>query len=99
MEIEEKAEELLETIWLGVEEGQDESLTTDGLSQEEQEAVTQLLKAGYIAATGGQLPAVPDGQGAAGGPERGAQTPAGGAVAGRCARRRRHHPARESLQI
>jgi DtxR family Mn-dependent transcriptional regulator len=55
MEIEEKAEELLETIWLGVEEGQDESLTTDGLSQEEQEAVTQLLKAGYIAATGGQL--------------------------------------------
>jgi hypothetical protein len=52
MEIEEKAEELLETIWLGVEEGQDESLTTDGLSQEEQEAVTQLLKAGYIAATG-----------------------------------------------
>ncbi|MFQ6122212.1 MAG: iron dependent repressor, metal binding and dimerization domain protein [Dehalococcoidales bacterium] len=49
MELNEKAEELLETMWLGTEEGKQDSLALDDLTETEKGAAKQLLKAGYIA--------------------------------------------------
>ncbi|MAG14271.1 MAG: DtxR family iron (metal) dependent repressor [Dehalococcoidales bacterium] len=55
MELEEKAEELLETIWICTEEGTEDSLAVVGLREEEKEATEQLLKVDYIMATDGHL--------------------------------------------
>jgi DtxR family Mn-dependent transcriptional regulator len=49
MELEEKAEELLETLWLGTEERNEESLPLENIAEAEKEPLSQLLKAGYIA--------------------------------------------------
>jgi len=51
MELEEKAEELLETLWTGTEEKNEESLPLDDIGETEKESLDQLLKAGYIALT------------------------------------------------
>ena len=48
MELEEKAEELLETLWIRAKEGKENSPALDDLEEAEREFVKQLLKAGYI---------------------------------------------------
>ena len=48
MELEEKAEELLETMWIRTEEGEETSLPLDSLETPEREPMEQLLKADYI---------------------------------------------------
>ena len=55
MEIREKVEELLETIWIGTEEGKETSLPLDDLAVAEQEPVSQLAEAGYITLADGRL--------------------------------------------
>jgi len=48
MEIEEKAEELLETLWIGTEESKEPSLPLAKLGPAERETVEQLTRVGYI---------------------------------------------------
>lgn len=48
MKLEEKAEELLETLWIVTEEEKEGFLASDGLGKAGQGAVKQLLKADYI---------------------------------------------------
>lgn len=55
MEIEEKAEELLEAIWIGTEEAGEKSLPLDSLAAAEREPVEQLTRAGYIVLDEGRL--------------------------------------------
>jgi DtxR family Mn-dependent transcriptional regulator len=55
MQPEEKAEELLETLWIGTEEGKEDSLALEDFGESEQSSIKQLLKAGYIDRNDGQL--------------------------------------------
>jgi DtxR family Mn-dependent transcriptional regulator len=55
MELGEKAEELLETVWLGTEEGKEDSIPVDDLAETEKEPIKQLLKAGYVTLADGRL--------------------------------------------
>ena len=55
MELEEKAEELLETLWIQTEEKKKDSLALDDLGESEKEPIEQLLKVGYIAFADGWL--------------------------------------------
>ena len=48
MELEEKAEELLETLWIRTEEGKEDYLSLDDWEVAEKESVEQLLAGGYI---------------------------------------------------
>jgi DtxR family Mn-dependent transcriptional regulator len=48
MELEEKAEEILETLWISAEEEKRDSLSLDDLGVTEKESIEQLLNAGYI---------------------------------------------------
>lgn len=48
MELEEKAEEVLEMLWIGTEEAKKEHLSLDALATTEKQALGQLLAAGYI---------------------------------------------------
>jgi len=55
MELQEKAEELLETMWLCTEEGEEDSLALDDLGETKKRPIEQLLKAGYIVCDDGRL--------------------------------------------
>ncbi len=55
MEIGEKAEELLEAIWIGTEESKQSSLPLTDVETAERETVAQLSQAGYIEQTDGRL--------------------------------------------
>ncbi len=55
MELEEKAEELLETLWVRTEEKKEDSLFLDDLGVTEKESVEQLLNAGYISISGDRV--------------------------------------------
>ncbi len=48
MELDEKAEEILETLWIHTEEEQGDSLSLDDLGGAEKKPIEQLLRAGYI---------------------------------------------------
>ena len=48
MELEEKAEELLETLWIRAKEGKEDSSALDDLGKTESKPIKQLLKVGYI---------------------------------------------------
>ena len=48
MELDEKAEELLETLWIRTEEKKEASVSLDDLGTTEKEPVKQLVEAGYI---------------------------------------------------
>ena len=48
MELEEKAEEVLETLWINTEEEKKDSLSLDELETTEKGALDQLFRAGYI---------------------------------------------------
>ncbi len=48
MELEERAEEVLETLWIYTEERQGDSLALDDLGKTGKESVEPLLKSGYI---------------------------------------------------
>ena len=54
MELEEKAEELLETLWIHTEEAKEESLALDD-SGATKKPVEQLLRAGYISISDGRV--------------------------------------------
>ncbi len=54
MELGEKTEELLETMWILTEEKKGTSLALDDLKADEKKAVDQLLKAGYITLVDGR---------------------------------------------
>lgn len=62
MELEEKAEELLETMWIRTEEKKEDSVALDDLGEVEKQPLEQLLKAGYIALTEGRLRLTSKGQ-------------------------------------
>ena len=53
MELEEKAEELLETMWICTEEKKEDSVPLNDLA--EKETIEQLLKAGYLVLNDGRL--------------------------------------------
>ncbi len=53
MKLSERAEEILETLWIGIVEGKKDSLTL-GLSERE-EAVAELLRGEYIQVSGGEV--------------------------------------------
>jgi DtxR family Mn-dependent transcriptional regulator len=55
MELEEKAEEILETLWIHTEERKEDSLSLDDFGVTEKTPVEQLLKAGYISVSGNQV--------------------------------------------
>ena len=55
MELEEKAEELLETLWTRTEERKETSTSLDDLAMAEKEPIEQLLEAGYISLTDGRV--------------------------------------------
>ncbi|MEE9399571.1 MAG: metal-dependent transcriptional regulator [Dehalococcoidales bacterium] len=55
MEPEEKAEELLEKMWIRSEEKEEDSLALDSLEEIEKEPVEQLHKAGYVVYVDGHL--------------------------------------------
>ncbi len=55
MELQEKAEELLETMWLCTEEGEEDSLALEDLGETKKRPIEQLLKAGYIVCDDGRL--------------------------------------------
>ncbi len=54
MELEEKAEEILETLWIRTEEGKEKAISLDDLTGGKK-PVEQLHKAGYIAVSGNQV--------------------------------------------
>lgn len=55
MEPEEKAEELMETMWIHIEERKEDSVALDDLGKAEKEPIEQLLGAGYISLTDGKV--------------------------------------------
>ena len=55
MELDEKAEEVLETLWIRTEENQEASISSDDLEAAEKEAIEPLLGGGYITLTGGRV--------------------------------------------
>jgi DtxR family Mn-dependent transcriptional regulator len=55
MELEEKAEEALESLWIRTEEEKETSVALDDLEVAEKEAVEQLLAAGYVSLTDGRV--------------------------------------------
>ncbi len=55
MELEEKAEEVLETLWTRTEERKETSTSLDDLAMAEKEPIEQLLDAGYISLTDGRV--------------------------------------------
>ncbi len=55
MELEEKAEELLETLWILTEEKKEDSLSLDDFGVTEKKPIKQLLKAGYISVSGDRV--------------------------------------------
>ncbi len=61
MELKEKAEELLETLWIRTEEKKD-SLSLDDFEVIEKEPIKQLLKAGYISLSDGRVVLTSKGQ-------------------------------------
>lgn len=62
MELEEKAEELLETLWIQTQENKEESIPLSDLEAPEKEAVEQLLKAGFISVSDGRVALTDKGQ-------------------------------------
>ncbi len=62
MELEEKAEEILETLWRGTEEGKEGPFTLDDLGVPEKRTIEQLLNAGYISVSGDQVTLTSKGQ-------------------------------------
>ncbi len=65
MEIGEKAEELLETIWISTEEGKEASYPLAGLDAAEMQTVEHLVQSGYVEQTDGRLTLTEEGKGAA----------------------------------
>ena len=55
MELEEKDEEFLETLWIRAEEKREESLSLDDLGVTEKGPLGQLLKAGYVSLSDDQI--------------------------------------------
>jgi DtxR family Mn-dependent transcriptional regulator len=55
MELEEKAEELLETIWIGTREQDRDSMPRQEVPADIEKAVDELVTAGYVAITDGKL--------------------------------------------
>ena len=56
MELKEQAEEILETLWIRIEEEKEEtSVSLDDLGVTEKESLNQLLRAGYISLTKGRV--------------------------------------------
>ena len=55
MEIQEKAEEVLETLWTHTEEGQEASISLGSLKAAERESVGQLVEAGYVSSVDGKV--------------------------------------------
>ncbi len=55
MELEEKAEEILETLWTHTEERKETSISLDDLAMAEKRPVEQLLEAGYMSLTDGRV--------------------------------------------
>ncbi len=51
MQIDEKAEELLETLWINGEESGESSLDREGTDAGDNEAIEQLVRAGYVSLT------------------------------------------------
>ncbi len=55
MELEEKAEEILETLWIRTEETKENPLSLDEIDEDQKESVEQLLEAGYISLTDSRI--------------------------------------------
>lgn len=55
MELEEKAEELLETIWIGTEERKEKAISPDAPGAGDEGTIEQLLAAGYVTLEDGKL--------------------------------------------
>ena len=56
MELKEQAEEILETLWIRIEEEKEETpVSLDDLGVTEKESIDQLLRAGYISLTKGKV--------------------------------------------
>ncbi len=55
MELKERAEEVLETLWICTEESRETSISLDDLEVAEKEPIEQLLGAGYISLTDGKV--------------------------------------------
>ena len=55
MELDEKAEEILETLWICTEEGKEKSLSLNDLGITEEEPIKQLLNIGYISISSDQV--------------------------------------------
>ena len=55
MVLEEKAEEILETLWIRIEEKKEEHLSLDALEMAEKAPLEQLLAAGYVSVSGDQV--------------------------------------------
>ena len=62
MELEEKAEEILETLWRGTEEEKEGPLTLDDLGVTEKRPIEQLLNAGYISVSDNRVMLTSKGQ-------------------------------------
>lgn len=55
MQIDEKAEELLETLWINGEEGGESSIARDGETAGDNGAIEQLVRAGYVSVDGEKI--------------------------------------------
>ncbi len=55
MELEEEAEEILETLWIRTEEEKEDSLSLDDLGAAKKKPIEQLLRAGYISLSDDQV--------------------------------------------
>ncbi len=55
MELEEKAEEIMETLWIHSEEMEQPSIPLNELAMTEQKPIEQLLEAGYVSLTDGRV--------------------------------------------
>ena len=62
MELEEKAEEILETLWIHTEEKNENSLSLADLTATDEKPIEQLLDAGYISITDGRVSLTSKGQ-------------------------------------
>ncbi len=65
MELGEKAEEFLETMWIRTVEEKEDSLLTDDIDSSEKEQVERLVEAGYISSSDGRIKLTEKGSGAA----------------------------------
>ena len=55
MELEERAEEILEALWIRTEEKKEDYVSRDDLGISDPEPLEQLLKAGYISTSGNRF--------------------------------------------